>query len=672
MTKPTSNQILNKSQVTGTTVTEAMNNLIAGGVPVFTPTTSGTVPASGGGSNFLRADGVWSPLPGVRPPDDDYGDVVVTGTGTVMDVKTSVINDATKNFVVGGTNINVVYDNINDELVINATGSAAGEANTASNVGTGSGVFKQKTGVDLEFKTLTAGSNITITPGANDLVISSTASGSGDVAGPASAVNNNIAVFDGTTGKLIKDGGATIASKQDTLVSGTSIKTVNSTSLLGSGDVAVQPTLVSGTNIKTVNGNTLLGSGDLVISASGGIAYTRKTAAYTMVANEGIIADTTGGPFTVNLPLTPTTGTQVWVADGGNWASNNLTVDPNGATIEGFGVDENLVADIGGCELHFLYDGTKWQVYVQAASVDGNVVTTTAVQTLSNKSINLANNTLTTTVAQFNTAVTDGDFADLTKIRERLTAARTYYVRTDGNDSNTGLVNNSGGAFLTIQKAIDTVTGTLDLGIYNVTIQVADGTYTNTVALKSYLTGGGQVSLVGNTTTPANVVVSTTSANAFSGNNCGLWRISGIKVQTTTSGRGFLVIGKGTQIEFNGLMDFGTCVNEHMLISTGAVVRMLTNWNITGGSSAHVNASSQGQFAAAALTCTLTGTPAFTYFAECDMVSLEVFQSITFTGSATGGRYRVQTNGVINTYGGGATYLPGNTAGTALTGGQYV
>lgn len=53
---------------------------------------------------------------------------------------------------------------------------------------------------------------------------------------------------------------------QTILISGTTIKTVNSTSLLGSGDVSVQPTLVSGTNIKTVNGNSLLGSGDIAIS----------------------------------------------------------------------------------------------------------------------------------------------------------------------------------------------------------------------------------------------------------------------------------------------------------------------------------------------------------------------------------------------------------------------
>jgi len=52
-------------------------------------------------------------------------------------------------------------------------------------------------------------------------------------------------------------------SKQSTLVSGTNIKTINSTSLLGSGDVSVQPTLVSGTNIKTIGGNSLLGSGNI-------------------------------------------------------------------------------------------------------------------------------------------------------------------------------------------------------------------------------------------------------------------------------------------------------------------------------------------------------------------------------------------------------------------------
>lgn len=61
----------------------------------------------------------------------------------------------------------------------------------------------------------------------------------------------------------------TWSAKQDALVSGTNIKTVNSNSLLGSGDVTVQETLVSGTNIKTINNQSLLGSGNITISSGG-------------------------------------------------------------------------------------------------------------------------------------------------------------------------------------------------------------------------------------------------------------------------------------------------------------------------------------------------------------------------------------------------------------------
>jgi hypothetical protein len=70
--------------------------------------------------------------------------------------------------------------------------------------------------------------------------------------------------------------------KQDALVSGTNIKTVNNTSLLGSGNVAVQETLVSGTNIKTINNNSLLGSGNIVIQGGGG-----STVSYTQTQTSG-------------------------------------------------------------------------------------------------------------------------------------------------------------------------------------------------------------------------------------------------------------------------------------------------------------------------------------------------------------------------------------------------
>jgi len=65
------------------------------------------------------------------------------------------------------------------------------------------------------------GTGITITgtgtSGDPYIISASGGAGLGDVVWPASATNNNIAVFDWITGKLIKDGGATIASKENAI-----------------------------------------------------------------------------------------------------------------------------------------------------------------------------------------------------------------------------------------------------------------------------------------------------------------------------------------------------------------------------------------------------------------------------------------------------------------------
>ena len=69
-----------------------------------------------------------------------------------------------------------------DEAIVNFRGmpSGAGEANTASNLGAGSGVFGQKVGIDLQFKSLTAGANITLTPSATEISVAAAAGGAGN------------------------------------------------------------------------------------------------------------------------------------------------------------------------------------------------------------------------------------------------------------------------------------------------------------------------------------------------------------------------------------------------------------------------------------------------------------------------------------------------------------
>ena len=101
-----------------------------------------------------------------------------------------------------------------------------------------------------------------------------------------------------------------LATKQATLVSGTNIKTVNSTTLLGSGDVAVQETLVSGTNIKTLNSVSLLGAGNIVLAAtpsgvSGAIQFSNGSAFASDATN--FFWDDTNNRLGVgtNAPISP-------------------------------------------------------------------------------------------------------------------------------------------------------------------------------------------------------------------------------------------------------------------------------------------------------------------------------------------------------------------------------
>lgn len=69
-----------------------------------------------------------------------------------------------------GTNLTCT----SNSTVISISASGTGESNTMSNIGTGTGeIYKQKTGVNFEVRTLLAGTGITIVTNPNDITISS-------------------------------------------------------------------------------------------------------------------------------------------------------------------------------------------------------------------------------------------------------------------------------------------------------------------------------------------------------------------------------------------------------------------------------------------------------------------------------------------------------------------
>lgn len=108
---------------------------------------------------------------------------------------------------------------------------------------------------------------------------------------------------------------AVLDNKQNLLVSGTNIKTINNTSLLGSGNLSItasatwggitgtlssqtdlqsainakQSTLVAGTNLKYVNGFSLLGSGDLLTPMGVQALIKPQTAQYVSTMPFGVV-----------------------------------------------------------------------------------------------------------------------------------------------------------------------------------------------------------------------------------------------------------------------------------------------------------------------------------------------------------------------------------------------
>lgn len=150
-----------------------------------------TISSSGSGASLVRdPEGVVRSLTGVGHIQTvvDGDDMLITttaeantaasiGTGTSLYANKVGANLQFKS-IKAGTGVSL-YDS-GTEVTINATGgTGSGEVNTASNVGTGTGVFKTKSGVDLQFKTLKAGTNVTLSSTADEVTINSTGGGGG-------------------------------------------------------------------------------------------------------------------------------------------------------------------------------------------------------------------------------------------------------------------------------------------------------------------------------------------------------------------------------------------------------------------------------------------------------------------------------------------------------------
>lgn len=244
----------------------------------------------------------------------------------------------------------------------------------------------------------------------------------------------------------------------------------------------------------------------------------------------------------------------------------------------------------------------------------------------------------------------------------------TIYVSPTGNNTNDGLTSFT--AVATILKACQIIHD----GYYTrynqvITIQLADGTYTEAVELLA-VSGDGIILIRGNSGNPANVLVT------FGGGQTVLsfampcrYRLEHFTITNTSAGTVASVLSRQkAYVEIGDGMIFGdntSSTSDHIIATDTGIVNIVGDYSIDGDCRYHYHAHYMGLIKANGITGTVTSSCSMTRFARA--VVQGIIESI---GSTYVNRSSVSTsafnadiseNSAINVTGGTtANYFPGS------------
>ena len=122
---------------------------------------------------------------------------------------------------------------------------------------------------------------------------------------------------------------------------------------------------VSGTGVAIPVGAKVVLYSDGTNISSGPMTkgYYTVTSAYTAVAGDQVMANTTSSAITITLPASPSTGDEVTIIDArGTFATNNLTIGRNGQPIESSATDDVLITNGQAATLVYV-DSTRGWAY---------------------------------------------------------------------------------------------------------------------------------------------------------------------------------------------------------------------------------------------------------------------------------------------------------------------
>lgn len=261
--------------------------------------------------------------------------------------------------------------------------------------------------------------------------------------------------------------------------------------------------------------------------------------------------------------------------------------------------------------------------------------------------------------------------------REVLTGNRTYYVRTGGSDSNTGLADDDATAFATKQHAFDLVQETIDIAGHVVTIQLQQTTHSDSCTLIGRLTGalGPQSFVFNGGGNPAVFKTTTSAANAaiYQGQDGAEFTVQGQQLSSTHSG-GIAILSNNSTIALgnNYYDDCGRAFID--AAGPNAVIEMvpsITAFTMIGDTTNAIIAEAHAQIQLQGVTFTVS--PAITvssFFLNANQEALVDVTGASNAGAAiTGGKYKSSSNALVVL----GSYSPaGSTAGVIASGGRVI